>query len=58
MNSVQQLHVVDRSLVLFTYLLGFIANIGDKLHFTYGMNITMLLMWYHTLQDFRFFSLK
>ena len=55
---VPKLHVIDRSLVVYTYLLTFIANIGEKLHFSSAMNITMLLMWYQTIQNFRHFFLK
>ena len=28
------------------------------MHFTSGMNITMLLMWYQTIQTFRMFFLE
>ena len=54
---VPQIHIIDMSLVVYSYLLSFIANLGEKLHLTSGMNMTILLTWYQTIHNFRaFFS--
>ena len=54
-NFVPQLHIIGRSLVLYNYVSSFITKLGEKLHLSSGMNITMLLVWYHTIVSFNFF---
>ena len=56
MSFVPDLHVIGWSLVIHTYLLSFNENFGGKLHFTSDMNVTILLMWYQTILNFRIFS--
>ena len=41
-NFVPQIHAIGSGLVLYTYLLSFIENLGESLHFTSGMSITRL----------------
>ena len=59
MNFVIRIHIISRTLLLYVHMLKFTAHLGKKSHFTSGIIITMLLIWYQNAQIFRiFFSQK
>ena len=47
------MHIIDRSLFKYTYLLNLFANLGEKMHFTSAMKFTML---FNVISDYTEFE--
>ena len=53
MRFMSQIHIIGKNLVQSADFLKFIVSLGKKIHFALGMKITMVLIWYQSMQNFR-----